>query len=279
MNRRWFLWPVLVFLACSVGGGLGGALAASDEATRRVSVRDVLTLRDSVGREMTVYGRVTASSVSERSGHHFLNFDNREFSVICFASDLSNFTSGKPAELYRGRDIEITGLLERYRDKLQMRLRDPEQVKIVESAAGKSASSKSAPSPDAAKVELKKVGAAAWLSPAGLRYQGRDPDGLTRVEHVLRHARDVPDREGSHGVFDGGPAAVFAVIDEAWQNVEKKRIRPTVENDRSLYTVPMGRRVGYLGGRAGASRGHPPLSRIFLVIETGTTNVITAFPR
>jgi hypothetical protein len=128
-------------------------------------------------------------------------------------------------------------------------------------------------------VELKKIGPDAWISPAGLKYQGRDPEGRTRVDHVLRHARDIPDRDGSHGVFDGGPNAVFGVIDEAWRNVEKTKLRPTLEGDRSLYTVPMGRRVGYLGGSAGASRGHPPLTRIFLVIETGTKNVVTAFPR
>lgn len=274
MNRRFFLWRMMVLLACLVGGGLGGTLAASEETPRRVSVRDILTLRDLVGLQVTVHGRVTSTGVSQRSGHHFLNFDNREFSVICHASDLSNFTSGKPAELYKGREIEITGLVERYQDKLQIRLREPAQIKFAEPTA-----TRSAPSASPAKVELKKIGATTWLSPAGLRYQGRDPDGLTRVEHVLRHARDLPDRDGSHGVFDGGPEAVWGVIDEAWRNVEKKKIRPTIENERSLYTVPMGRRVGYLGGRAGASRGHPPLTNVFLVVETGTRNVITAFPR
>lgn len=274
MNRRFFLWRMMVVLACVVGGGLGGDLAASEETPRRVSVRDILTLRDLVGRQVTVHGPVTSTGVSQRSGHHFLNFENREFSVICQASDLSNFTSGKPAELYKGREIEITGLVERYQDKLQIRLRDPAQIKFAEPTAARPA-----PSASPAKVELKKIGAETWLSPAGLRYQGRDPDGLTRVEHVLRHARDLPDRDGSHGVFDGGPEAVWGVIDEAWRNVEKKKVRPTIENDRSLYTVPMGRRVGYLGGRAGASRGHPPLSNVFLVVETGTRNVITAFPR
>jgi hypothetical protein len=72
---------------------------------------------------------------------------------------------------------------------------------------------------------------------------------------------------------------VFGVIDEAWRKVEQQKVRPTIEGDRSLYTVPMGRRVGYLGGRAGASRGHPPLKSIFLVVETGTKNVVTAFPK
>jgi hypothetical protein len=274
MNRRVSLWRVLVVISWLAGGSNDGARAASDEPPQRVSVKEVLTLRDLVGREVTVYGRVTGTGVSDSSGHHFLNFDNREFSVICLAADLGNFTTGKPAELYKGREIEITGVLERYREKPQIRLRDPAQIKIVAATAAKPAPPAGLP-----KVELKKIGSETWLSPAGLRYQGRDPDGRTRVDHVLRHARDIPDRDGSHGVFDGGSEAVFGVIDEAWRNVEKKKVRPRIEGDRSLYTVPMGRRVGYLGGRAGASRGHPPLTNIFLVIETGTKNVVTAFPR
>jgi hypothetical protein len=265
---------LLLVIAGVVGPWAGCSPAASDDLPIRVLAQDVPALRTLAGRSVTVCGRVTGTAVSDSSGHHFLNFDNREFSVICFATDLGNFATGKPAELYKGRDVEITGVLERYREKLQIRLRDPAQIKIVAATAAKPPASAGPP-----KVELKKIGSETWLSPAGLRYQGRDPDGRTRVDHVLRHARDIPDRDGSHGVFDGGPDAVFGVIDEAWRNVEKKKVRPTIEGDRSLYTVPMGRRVGYLGGRAGASRGRPPLTNIFLVIETGTKNVITAFPR
>lgn len=265
---------MLVIIACLIGLGAWVTSAVGAETPPRVSAKDTLTLRTLVGRQVTVWGRVTTTGTSNRSGHHFLNFENREFSVICMASDLGNFTSGKPAERYKGQEIEITGVLERYRDTLQIRLREPTQIKIVESPAAKPGER-----PAVQEIELKKLGPETWLSPAGLKYQGRDPDGRTRVDHVLRHARDIPDRDGSHGVFDGGPDAVFGVIDEAWRNVEKTKLRPTIEGDRNLYTVPMGRRVGYLGGRAGASRGHPPLTRVFLVIETGTKNVITAFPR
>jgi hypothetical protein len=270
---------MLAIIACLVGLGAWVTSAVAAETPQRVSAKDTLTLRTLVGRQVTVSGRVTATNVSDRSGHHFLNFENPELAVICFASDLGVFTSGKPADRYRGQNIEITGVLERYRDKLQIRLRDSAQIKIVEAAPAKPAPPKPAPAPGLSPVELKKIGSDTWISPAGLVYQGRDPEGRTRVDHVLRHARDIPDRDGSHGVFDGGPNAVFGVIDEAWRNVETKKLRPTIEGDRSLYTVSMGRRVGYLGGRAGASGGHPPLTRIFLVIETGTKNVITAFPR
>ncbi len=288
MDRDRTIWRILGVIALVVGGCTGWSPGATEDTPIRVLANDAPALRSLAGRNVTVYGRVTGTAVSDSSGHHFLNFANREFSVICFAADLGNFPEGKPAEVYQGRDVEIAGRLERYRDKLQIRLRDPAQIKIVSATDAKPASPAAEPAPAGVKpvpssgppqVELKKIGPVKWLSPAGLTYQGRDPEGRTRVEHVLRHARDIPDRDGSHGVFDGGPDVVFGVIDEAWRNIEKKKIRPAIEGDRSLYTVPMGRRVGYLGGRAGAARGHPPLTRVFLVIETGTTNVITAFPR
>ncbi len=274
MKHRKFLYRMLVTSLCLWGLWTGRASAADGEAQQRVSAKDAVALRALVGRQATVFGRVTGTNVANRSGHHFLNFENPEFTVICFASDLVKFSSGQPAERYRGRDVEITGLVERYRDKLQIRLREPAQIRILASPPAKPGEPTAA-----SKVELKKIGPETWLSPAGLTYQGRDPEGRTRVEHVLRHARDMPDRDGSHGVFDGGPEVVFGVIDEAWRNIERTNLRPTIEGDRSLYTVPLGRRVGYLGGRAGAARGHPPLTKVFLVIETGTQNVITAFPR
>jgi len=153
----------------------------------------------------------------------------------------------------------------------------PARIEASHTAELRSQHGKSSDDPKT--VRLKQIGPDVWVSPAGLRYAGRDPQGRTRVEHVLRHARDIPERNGPHGVFDGGPERVFAVIDEGWRVAQRKHIRPEIERDRSTYLIPMGRRIGYLGGRTGAQRGHPPLSKLFLVIETKTKNVVTAFPR
>ena len=80
-------------------------------------------------------------------------------------------------------------------------------------------------------------------------------------------------------MFDGGQEVAFAVIDEAWTLAEKRKVKPRIEGDRSSYLVSMGRRVGYLGGTTGKQRGNPPLSRVFIVFETDTKDVVTAFPR
>jgi len=39
----------------------------------------------------------------------------------------------------------------------------------------------------------------------------------------------------------------------------------------------MGRAVGYLGGRLGELQNNPTLQRMAIVVEKGTSNVITAF--
>jgi DNA/RNA endonuclease YhcR with UshA esterase domain len=106
---------------------------------------------------VTVYGRVRRTNKSS-SGHQFLNFDNTDLTVICRKSDISNFKNGAPAETFRDKDVEITGRLERYRDKLQIRLVKPDQIRIVRPEGLATISG----------VELKEVRKNGWLSPAGL---------------------------------------------------------------------------------------------------------------
>jgi len=251
---------------------------AAAEAAPRVNATHVVTLRKLVGKTATVYGHVARTGKSSRSGHQFLNFANTEFTVVCLAPDVARFTRGAPADLYQEQDVEVTGKIELYRGKLQIRLREPPQIKLTEPDKRPTGHRTTEPGKPA-KFELRQIGRDAWMSPAGLTYRGRDPAGLTRLEHVLRHARDDPKRDGPHGVFDGGADRTLAVIDEAWRKAQEERIRPDVEGTRSAYLVPLGRRIGYLGGRTGASRRNPPLSRVFIVIETDTKNVVTAFPR
>lgn len=233
----------------------------------QIAATHVVALREAVGKRVTVFGRIQRTAKSG-SGHQFLNFADTELSGVCLPESVKRFKDGAPIDVYKNKHVELTGKLELYKGKLQIQFSEPAQIKIVEAS-----------SEPAKSVELKQVGKDAWVSPAGLRYQGRDPEGLTRVEHVKRHVADQPKRDGSHGVFDGGEGVAFAVIDEAWQLIEKKKIRAEVEGNRSAYVVALGRRIGYLGGRTGAERRNPPLTRVFLVVETGTKNVVTAFPK
>jgi len=282
----------------SAGGTTKKLGAERGSAGKRWSAKQVVELRKRVGQEVAVVGRIERTSISA-SGHHFLDFAESELSAICFAEDVVQFRDGRPADRYANQQVELSGTLELYRGKLQIKLRSPGQIRIVDATAANPAAANpstsnrlAAPARGAAAspttgstaqspvpIKLKQLGPTTWLSPVGLRYAGRDPAGLTRLEHVARHFRDQPDRPGPHGVFDGGEGVAWAVIDEAWERAERQRLAPEREGDRSSYTIPMGRRIGYLGGRAGKSQGNPALNRVFIVFETGTKNIITAFPK
>jgi hypothetical protein len=123
---------------------------------------------------------------------------------------------------------------------------------------------------------LRWIGPDAWVSPSGLRYVGRDPKGLNRVQHVLRHTADVPSR-ATHGVFDKGPRHTLALIDEAWMKIQKEGIKGVTQGRRTEYVVDMMRHIGYEGGRVGSKAGYPALTKLLIVVEDAV-NVITAFP-
>lgn len=127
--------------------------------------------------------------------------------------------------------------------------------------------------------QLRDLGGKVWESAAGLKY-GPGSQEKHRLLHVMKHAKDEPDRPGKHGVFagEGIRKNVLALIDEAYlkalaggRNVNKKN-----EGSRVVYTVDMGRPVGYVGGRVGNQQGKPQAYKVRLVLEG--TSVITAFP-
>lgn len=115
-----------------------------------------------------------------------------------------------------------------------------------------------------------------FLSPAGLLYVPGSQEGH-RLKHVERHTVDDPGRPGSHGVFDGGMATALATIDKAYRKAKTGSQTSKQEEDgRTIYTVDMGSRVGYVGGSDGKRRKNPMARRVRLVLERN--RVITAYP-
>lgn len=127
--------------------------------------------------------------------------------------------------------------------------------------------------------QLRDLGGKVWESDAGLKY-GPGSREKHRLLHIMRHAEDQPRRPGKHGVFlgEGDRKKVLALIDEAYLKALKggKNVEIKKEGSRVVYTVEMGRRVGFVGGSVGNKQGKPSASKIRLVLEG--TNVITAFP-
>lgn len=124
---------------------------------------------------------------------------------------------------------------------------------------------------------LTEVGRDAYRSPAGLRYTRGSRHGH-RVAHLLSHCEDDPSRDGQHGVFDVDDAGdAVLLVDEAYEQAERgQKTRKKRDGDRTVYTVDLGRRVGYVGGQSGRRRGKPAASHVRLVVEGD--RLITAYP-
>jgi len=123
---------------------------------------------------------------------------------------------------------------------------------------------------------LKPDGGRNLKSPAGLIYTGGREH---RSDHVLRHAKDMPDRPGTHGVFTANGDDVFRLVDEAYELVKSKskQVKMTPANDgKTEYVIDMKRKIGYKGGQSGKRSNHPPLYKVKLIL--GDNRVITAYP-
>jgi RHS repeat-associated protein len=125
---------------------------------------------------------------------------------------------------------------------------------------------------------LTQTGPNTYKSPAGLEY-GPDPNPnfASRVDHVLNHAVDQPNRP-LHGVFGATTdTGVLQDIDEAYQKVLNNDAFPVQQGNRTVSFVDMGRDIGMVGGQAGAAAGNPVVQYVQLVTENGN-RVISAFP-
>ncbi|QDV43163.1 hypothetical protein Enr13x_30170 [Stieleria neptunia] len=123
---------------------------------------------------------------------------------------------------------------------------------------------------------LREIRPNVFRSPEGLQYVPGSAEGH-RLEHLRRHTQDMPSRPGKHGVFDGGMEGALVTIDDAYERAQaNQRSTKQTDRDRTIYTVDMERRVGYVGGREGKRQNHPIARRVKLVLED--TIVITAYP-
>lgn len=115
-----------------------------------------------------------------------------------------------------------------------------------------------------------------YRSPAGLLYTRGSQEGH-RLKHLERHVVDDPSRPGPHGVFDGGMEGALATVDLAYQRaLAGAKTTKQEEDGRVIYTVDLGKRVGFVGGSDGKRRKHPMARRVRLVLDQD--RVITAYP-
>lgn len=107
---------------------LGSPTIAEDEIYIRANETEALEAKE--GQEVVVYGK-TADSGKSSSGTNFVNFEGSEFYLVTFKSDLGLFPDGEPADLFDGKRLAVTGVVSIYRDKPQIKLTAPDQVRIL----------------------------------------------------------------------------------------------------------------------------------------------------
>ena len=94
----------------------------------------------------------------------------------------------------------------------------------------------------------------------------------------MQHAKDDTTKP-IHGVFEGNRDQILAVIDEAFLKTKKggRDVRSEKQNNRLVYTVNLGRKIGYMGGSEGKRTNNPACRYVRIVLEDGNV-VITAYP-
>ena len=104
---------------------------AAEKTYPRVDTKDEVALRENLGKKVTVFGLIKRTRNWD-GGANFLNFDGGKFMLICFESEYPNFPDGLPAATLKEKNVEVTGYINEYKGKLQIKLTHPDQIKIIE---------------------------------------------------------------------------------------------------------------------------------------------------
>lgn len=98
--------------------------------------------------------------------------------------------------------------------------------------------------------------------------------GESRYQHVSAH--NVPNiNKHSHGVFIDD---AVTTTNEAWSIVQRTGVQPVLSEGVNVYTVPMGRNVGFAGGGNANQLAGVPHTSVQIIVKQGTTQIITAYP-
>ena len=91
-------------------------------------------LKTKIGQVITVVGTPNAKSTMAESGHFFYNFDQAELVIFCFKASAAKFPAEKKPAALIGKKILVTGKLTLYKEKLQIAIREPEDIKLEAAA-------------------------------------------------------------------------------------------------------------------------------------------------
>ena len=107
------------------------SLTASAFAQETISAVDAARF---IGQQKTVCGMVASANYAARSKGQptFLNLDkpypHQVFTVLIWGSDRSKFE--KPPEALSGKEICVTGIIQSYRGRPEIIVKNPSQIKV-----------------------------------------------------------------------------------------------------------------------------------------------------
>jgi len=123
-----------------------------------------------------------------------------------------------------------------------------------------------------------KISQNVWKTRGGLFIAGTDHDKMTRLEHIMRHTIDMPQRP-VHGVFTISKTAVIELMDETWSKIQSAVLTGQERGGRIAYIYDTGRIIGYMGGKKGKNQHNPRLKKVRIVIKKNKPEVVTFFPQ
>lgn len=104
---------------------------AAIETIPEFHVTQIDKIRAAKGTKVKVYGKITKANKSAATGTNFLNFEIKDFTVVTFGRDLKAFDKGAPADIYKDKFVEITGVIDFYKDAPQIVLTSQEQIREI----------------------------------------------------------------------------------------------------------------------------------------------------
>ena len=136
---------LLLALSCTLVANAQDA-ATSQPSTKPagevIEVKDFAKLKEMIGTEVTVRGKVSEVFVPRSGNLSIFNFegiDRRAFNVVVPKANLEAVNAGfngDVAAAVKGQTITVTGAIAEYRGNPQIQLTKPEQLKIEKPAEG-----------------------------------------------------------------------------------------------------------------------------------------------
>lgn len=123
-----------------------------------------------------------------------------------------------------------------------------------------------------------KISQDTWKTRGGLLIAGTDPDKMTRLEHIMKHTIDMPQRP-VHGVFIINKAQVIELLDETWVRIQSGALKGDERSGKVAYRYDTGRVIGYMGGKKGRRGHNPRLRQVLIVVKKNRSEVVTFFPQ